>query len=284
MRRRELLSLLSLGLLAQHRAEAKPAKAASLWQASAYREGMALQDYWVSEKYDGIRGHWDGHQLLTRSGKMLSPPPWFTQNWPLSPFEGELWAGRGKFESAASVLQKKQASDDEWRRLQFMVFDMPKHPGTFTQRWSAYQQLVDQLAQPWVQAVAHRGIDSSQELKDMLTEALKGGAEGLMLHLGTAPYKPGRSADQLKVKPLEDAEAQVVGYEPGQRKHEKRTGALWLQTPQGIRFKLGTGLSDAVRQNPPAMGEWVTYTYQGKTTNGTPRFASYLRKQPRIDR
>ena len=118
----------------------------------------------------------------------------------------------------------------------------------------------------------------------MLTEAVKGGAEGLMLHLGTASYKPGRSADQIKVKPLEDAEAQVVGYEPGQGKHDKRMGALWLQTPQGLRFKLGTGLSDEDRQNPPALGEWVTYTYQGKTTNGIPRFASYLRKQPRIDR
>ena len=284
MLRRELLSLLSLGLIAQHRANAKPAKASTLWQASAYREGMALQDYWVSEKYDGIRGHWDGHHLLTRTGKLLSPPPWFTRHWPVSPFEGELWAGRGKFESAASVLQKKQASDDEWRKLQFMVFDMPKRPGTFTERWTAYQQLVDQLAQPWVQAVAQRVVTSPQELKALLTEAVKGGAEGLMLHLGTASYKPGRSADQLKVKPLEDAEAQVVGYEPGQGKHDKRMGALWLQTPQGLRFKLGTGLSDEDRQNPPALGEWVTYTYQGKTTNGIPRFASYLRKQPRIDR
>ena len=76
----------------------------------------------------------------------------------------------------------------------------------------------------------------------------------------------------------------MVGYEPGQGKHDKRMGALWLQTPQGLRFKLGTGLSDEDRQNPPALGEWVTYTYQGKTTNGIPRFASYLRKQPRIDR
>lgn len=284
MLRRELLSLLSLGLIAQHRADAKPAKASTLWQASAYREGMMLQDYWVSEKYDGIRGHWDGHQLLTRTGKLLYPPPWFTRNWPVSPFEGELWAGRGKFETAASVLQKKQATDDEWRGLRFMVFDIPKHLGTFTERWTDYQQLVEQLAQPWVQAVAQRGVESPQELKALLTEAVKGGAEGLMLHLGTATYKPGRSADRLKVKPLEDAEAQVVGYEPGQGKHDKRMGALWLQTPQGLRFKLGTGLSDADRQNPPAMGEWITYTYQGKTTNGIPRFASYLRKQPRIDR
>jgi DNA ligase-1 len=284
MQRRDLLSLLSLGVIAHKNAHATPFKASTLWQASTYREGMALKDYWVSEKYDGIRGHWDGHQLLTRTRKRLNPPPWFTRDWPSTAFEGELWAGRGKFETAASVLQKKQASDEEWRGLQFMVFDMPMHPGTFTERCADYQHLVAQLAQPWVQAVEQKKLDSHQEVAALLTQLVKGGAEGLMLHLGTAPYKSGRSADQLKVKPLDDAEAQVMGYEPGQGKHDKRIGALWLQTSEGLRFKLGTGLSDADRQNPPAIGAWVTYTYRGTTTNGIPRFASYLRKQPRIDR
>jgi len=284
MQRRDLLSLLSLGFIGQKNAHATPAEASRLWQASTYRPNIALQGYWVSEKYDGIRGHWDGHQLLTRTGKLLTPPPWFTRDWPSTPFEGELWAGRGRFETAASVLQKKQASDDEWRGLQFMVFDMPTHSDTFTDRWLAYRNLVHQLAQPWVLAVEQKPIGSHQELAALLTEKVDGGAEGLMLHLGSAPYKSGRSADQLKVKPLEDAEAQVVGYETGRGKHENLMGALWLQTLQGLRFKLGTGLSDADRQAPPAVGEWITYTYRGRTTNGIPRFASYLRKQPAIDR
>jgi DNA ligase-1 len=284
MQRRQFCSLLSIGWLSQSNVNATPAQKPTLWLASTYRQGIALQNYWVSEKFDGIRGHWDGHQLLTRTGKVLNPPPWFTRNWPTTPFEGELWAGRGKFETTASVLQKKQASDDEWHTLQLMVFDMPKHSGTFTDRWTDYQQLVAKLAQPWVQAVAQRKLDSPEELEALLTQEVKAGAEGLMLHLGTAPYQSGRSPDQLKVKPLEDAEAQVVGYEPGQGKHEKHIGALRVQTAQGLRFKLGTGLSDLERQIPPAIGEWVTYTYRGKTTNGIPRFASYLRKQPAIDR
>ena len=284
MHRRDFCSLLAIGWLSQSNAHAAPAQKPSLWLANTFRQGMSLQDYWVSEKYDGIRGHWDGHQLLTRTGKVLNPPLWFTQNWPTTPFEGELWAGRGKFETTASVLQKKQASDDEWHTLQLMVFDMPKHSGTFTERWTDYQQLVAQLAQPWVHSVAQRKLDSPQALEALLAQAVKGGAEGLMLHLGTAPYQSGRSADQLKVKPLEDAEAQVVGYEQGQGRHEKHMGALWVQPAQGLRFKLGTGFSDLERQIPPAMGEWVTYTYRGKTTNGIPRFASYLRKQPAIDR
>ena len=284
MQRRDLLSLLSLGFITQPNANATSIEGSPLWLAHSYRAGIAVHDYWVSEKYDGIRGHWDGHRLLTRSGKRLYPPAWFTRDWPTSAFEGELWAGHGKFEVAASVLQKKQASDDEWHMLQFMIFDLPKHPGSFTDRVAAYRQLVNQLAQPWVHAVEQKKLDRHEQLEALLRQVVKDGAEGLMLHLGHAPYKSGRSADQLKFKPLDDAEAQVIGYESGQGKHAKRIGALWLQTSQGLRFKLGTGLSDSDRQKPPALGQWVTYTYQGKTTNGVPRFASYLRQQPAIGR
>jgi len=284
MQRREFCSLLSLGPLLASDALAAPTPKPRLWLADTYRSGIKLQDYWVSEKYDGIRGFWDGDQLLTRTGKRLTPPSWFTLNWPTTPFEGELWAGRGKFETAASVLQKKQASDNEWQGLQFMVFDMPNHTGIFTERYTIYQQLVAQLAQPWVSAVTQTKLVADQDIEALMTHAVKEGSEGLMLRLGTASYMPGRSANQLKVKPVEDAEAQVVGYESGHGKYEKLIGALWVQTSQGLRFKLGTGLSDADRQIPPALGAWVTYTYRGKTTHGVPRFASYLREQPSIER
>jgi DNA ligase-1 len=34
--------------------------------ANVYRSGLPLDDYWVSEKYDGLRGYWNGRELLTR--------------------------------------------------------------------------------------------------------------------------------------------------------------------------------------------------------------------------
>lgn len=290
MQRRDLLSLFPLGLLSQSSTFAAevPSRTvtptATLWLADAYRPGLLIKDYWVSEKYDGIRGHWDGYQLRTRAGNRLNPPEWFTHGWPTRAFEGELWIGRGRFEEVASVLQKKQASDDEWRSLRFMVFDMPQHPGLFTERWIEYQRLVELLAQPWVEAVNQMKVDAEPALVSLLSQMVASGAEGLMLHLGNASYKSGRSTDQLKVKPLNDAEAQVVGHEFGKGKNQARLGALWLETPQGLRFKLGTGFSNSTRESPPAIGEWVTYAYRGQTSKGTPRFASYIRTQPRIER
>ena len=54
-------------------------------------------------------------------------------------------------------------------------------------------------------------------------------------------------------------------------------GALEVKTTSGLRFKLGTGLSDAQRKAPPPIGSTVTYTYRDLTPSGKPRFASFLR-------
>jgi DNA ligase-1 len=238
----------------------------------------------VSEKYDGIRGYWNGQQLLSRSGKVLSPPAWFVQAWPSTPFEGELWAGLGQFEQTAAIIQQKQASDSEWRALRFMVFDVSAHGKTFTERMALYQGLAKHIDQPWVHAVAQHKTQSHAALKTLLQTTVQAGGEGLMLHRGNSLYQSGRNGDVLKVKLHEDAEATVVGYEAGQGKYAPHIGALWVETPQGLRFKLGTGLSDAQRQNPPALGQWVTYRYRGLTDKGVPRFASFVHIRPAVER
>ena len=61
------------------------------------------------------------------------------------------------------------------------------------------------------------------------------------------------------------------------REHAGQTGALLLQMPEGPRFALGSGLTDAQRVNPPPPGAQVTYRYRGLTPAGIPRFATLLR-------
>ena len=249
-----------------------------------YQGDEKLTDYWVSEKYDGIRGYWDGRQLLSRSGKTLNPPTWFVQAWPTQPFEGELWAGLGQFEQAASVVQQKQAPDSAWRAMRFMVFDADSPTQAFTDRIVLYQSLVKQIGKPWVRVVTQGQVSSHAALKALLNQTVQAGGEGLVLHSGSSIYQSGRSSDVLKAKPHADAEAQVIRHEAGQGKHAQRLGALWVETPQGLRFKLGTGFTDAQRENPPAVGQWVTYTYRGLTDKGVPRFASFVRIRPAVER
>jgi DNA ligase 1 len=87
----------------------------------------------------------------------------------------------------------------------------------------------------------------------------------------------GRSDVLLKLKAVQDAEATVVGHVAGKGKYAGLVGALEVKAASGQRFKLGTGLSDADRQHPPAIGSVVTYTYRDTTPSGKPRFASFLR-------
>lgn len=256
---------------------ARAADAPALLLANAYRPGMALQDYWVSEKYDGVRGYWDGQKLRTRGGETVNAPAWFTAGWPPEPLDGELWAGRGRFAQAQSTTRQQQASDSAWRQMRFMVFDLPGHGGPFDERLSALQARVRQIAQPWVQAVPQQRIASDAALQALLQRTVRGGGEGLMLHRGASLYRAGRSDDLVKVKTHDDTEARVVGHLPGKGKHAGRLGALLVEMPSGQRFKLGTGLSDAERADPPPIGSWVTYRFRGTHDSGLPRFASFVR-------
>ena len=253
-----------------------------LMLANVYRPGVALADYWVSEKYDGVRGFWDGQKLLTRGGQAINTPAWFTANWPATPMDGELWAGRGQFQKAVSTVRQQAPDDAAWRGIRFMVFDLPAEPGTFTERLSTLNSVVTKLAVLWVQVVPQTKVANSAALQTQLKQITQAGAEGLMLHRGSSLYKGVRNDDLLKVKTHDDAEAKVIAYIPGKGKYAGQLGALLveMQAKDGQtakRFKLGTGLSDAQRQNPPAVGSQVTYRYRSLNDSGIPRFASFLR-------
>jgi DNA ligase 1 len=114
-------------------------------------------------------------------------------------------------------------------------------------------------------------------LRERLAEVVQAGGEGLMLHRADALYVTGRQEVLLKLKPLHDAEAVVIGHTAGAGRNQGMLGALNVQTPEGQRFKLGTGFSDEQRRAPPPVGSTVTYTYRELTPSGKPRFAAFLR-------
>ena len=271
-----LLALVAWGVSPSN-AAAAAADAPALLLASVYRPGLDLQGYWVSEKYDGVRGHWDGQRLRTRGGEPITPPAWFTAGWPDTALDGELWAGRGRFAQAQSTVRQARAGDAAWRQMRFMVFDLPAHPGSFDQRLPALQTAVARTGLPWVLAVPQQRVASDAALQALLARTVRGGGEGLMLHRGSSLYRAGRSDDLIKLKTHDDTEARVVAHLPGNGKHAGRLGALLVEMPTGQRFRLGTGLSDAERSAPPPIGSWVTYRFRGTHDSGLPRFASFVR-------
>ncbi|MDZ7939057.1 MAG: DNA ligase [Rhodoferax sp.] len=237
-------------------AQAASGLAAPLMLAKSWDVKQDLGGFWVSEKFDGVRGYWDGHRLLTRAGNPIAAPAWFTAGWPSVPLDGELWVGRGQFSQAVSTVRDQTPDEAAWRKLQYRVFDLPAHGAQFDERIPALRAVVQQIHQPWVLAVDQSPASTTAALQAQLRTTVQAGGEGLMLHRGSAHYVARRSDDLRKFKPFDDAEARVVNHVPGRGKYAGQLGALWVEpvvvegrTRQG--FKLGTGFSDAQRRNPP---------------------------------
>lgn len=245
------------------------------------REAPGLIDphgWLVSEKLDGVRALWNGRSLFFRSGLPIAAPGWFVDALPKGVMlDGELWIGRGQFEALSGTVRKAVPADAEWRALSYQLFDLPGAPGPFSERAARLQALARQVRSPVIAAIPQQPLPDKAALQRRLDEVLRAGGEGLMLQRADAPWHPGRSDHLLKLKPLHDAEATVIGHTAGQGRHAGRLGALRVRTDEGTEFLIGTGFSDVERERPPPLGSVVTFTHRGHTESGVPRFASFLR-------
>lgn len=239
--------------------------------------GIDPAGYLVSEKLDGVRAVWDGKVLRFRSGRLVAAPAWFTAKLPKIALDGELWIARGQFDALSGTVRKRTPVDAEWQKVNYMVFELPAGSGDFKDRALALDSTVNTVAWPQLQAIKQTAIANRATLQAKLDDVMQSGGEGLVLHLASAPVATGRSDVLLKLKPVQDAEAVVVAHVAGKGKYSGITGALDVKTADGHRFKIGTGLSDAQRKHPPAIGSTITYTYRDLTPTGKPRFASFLR-------
>jgi DNA ligase 1 len=247
--------------------------------AEVYQRGINVQEYLVSEKYDGVRAVWDGKSFVSRAGNPINTPDWFTKGFPKIPLDGELWLGYGKFDALSGAVRKDVPIDEEWKNIAYMVFELPNAEGNFEARAKRIVEIVKTANIPQLIAVQQFHIKDESALKLQLKKIVAAGGEGLMLHRADATYVTGRSDVLLKLKPQYDAEAKVIEHIPGKGKFKGKLGALLVETSEGVRFKLGTGFSDAQRVNPPSIGSLVTYRYRDVTKKGKPKFASFMRER-----
>ena len=260
-------------------AEGRPAAekgSPALLLANVWTPAIDPTGWWMSEKYDGLRGYWDGRKLWSRKGQAIQASVDFLKELPEDvALDGELWIGRGKFEEAISTVLS-QTPDERWKKVRFMVFDAPGAKGTFEERVKVLQATVPEKNQ-FVKLVAQERCKGTAHLLAERDRIVELGGEGLMLRKPESEYVAGRSPTLLKVKPYDDAEATVIAHLPGKGKFAGKLGSLRVKTADGREFSLGSGFTDAQREAPPAVGALVTYRYRGLTAKGLPRFPSFLR-------
>ena len=255
--------------------------------------------WYASEKMDGMRAFWDGGMtagkwckdvswantkkdrvprrstgLWSRQGKPINAPIWFLARLPAYPLDGELWAGRGRFQQTMSTCRKLVPVDAEWRKITYMVFDMPSlasfrsYSGTLP--WgkavNAKEQYyecssrqfktiartfkdweADKILHPVQQTI----IRSTNGLEMFMEHVLSLGGEGVILRSPDSVWVPKRVPGMLKYKPFHDAEAVVTGYAWG-RETDKGSKLLGKMGAMIVRwkdkeFELGTGFDDSER-------------------------------------
>ena len=241
-----------------------------------YAEQVDVCGWLVSEKLDGVRGYWDGQKLFSKNGHVLHPPAEFVRGLPDFPLEGELWGGRGTFAKIASIVKRKQPHDG-WLQLKFSIFDVPDTPGGFVQRIKIAQNWFALHPSDYAFVIPQNLVPDKDYLQQELQRIEHLGGEGLIVRNPEALYRAGRSIEILKVKSYQDAEATVVAYLPGKGRNEGQLGSLLVKLDDGTQFKIGTGFSDEERNNPPPIGEVITFKFYGNYPSGIPKFPSFLR-------
>lgn len=255
---------------------------AMLAKTFAWNCGVVTKNFLVSEKLDGMRAIWNGEALVSRAGNPIHAPAFFTAGLPSEvALDGELFMGRGSFSETISVARSGSAGE-RWRGLVYVVFDAPTAPGGFEERLATAEAAVHGAT--FARIHPHAECEGEEELKAELAKVEALGGEGLMLRRkGSAYAKSVRSGDLLKVKSFKDDEAIVTGHQVGKGRHKGRCGALECRSRSGKSFKVGTGLTDAERAAPPALGSVITFRYFEISKAGVPRFPSFQRIRPDVD-
>jgi len=228
---------------------------------------------WVmSEKLDGIRAYWNGKHLVSRGGKIIHAPKWFTKDFPPFPIDGELWSKRGDFDHISSIVRDKIPSS-QWKQITYNIFEVPNVKGNLFDRLAKVKPYIGK----YIRLVKQIQIKSKKYMQTFLAEVEVKGGEGVVVRDPFSLYINKRTSKALKVKSFFDTECKVVGYSAGKGKFQGKMGALRCKLPSGTIFKIGSGFSNLERENPPKIGQVVTFKYKEFTKNAKPRFPVFLR-------
>ncbi len=244
----------------------------------------------ASEKLDGVRAYWDGENLLSRQGKKLNAPLSFTKNFPKFALDGELYAKELKFEEIQASVMDKLPDEKAWSRLKFHIFDVPEASGGLLTRLEILAKFLKNEPKQNLIIIKQIKMRDNAHFLAYAEDIIAKGGEGVVVREPNAPYERKRSKNALKFKKFKDAECEVIAVNKGSGKYANLAGSLTCKAlgskddkekagepKEGTIFKIGSGLSDENRQEPPKIGSIITYKFQNLTTNGKPRFPIFLR-------
>lgn len=282
------------------------------WEFGALPSGYRFpyKNWFVSEKYDGVRILWDGVNFKSRGGHVYHAPEWFKKHFPRSTgLDGELFAGNDSFQFVTGAARRKVPNDADWKKMKFLAFDILHGEcmdRPYKVRYAWLKKIVKEAKKrgnKHLELVVQHPITSLDMLYRFYQKVLRQGGEGVVLRNPNSIYEEKRSDNLLKWKPVPEQEALVVGYNEGQGKYKGKLGTFRValiddQTKKVDRkkqFNLSGKMSDEFRgqykfsskgklvKQPsksshfPRIGDRVTFEFMSWTKGGLPRQPIFVR-------
>lgn len=240
-----------------------------------------ISGWYMSEKLDGVRARLVGGKLVSRYQKVFPAPEGILKRIIKEigdiPVDGELYAGRGNFQKTVSIVKNSNFKEKDWLgNIQYQIFDVVDTEKNYKDR--VMELLADMPVEDdtrITQFVPVHKIKDTDHMEQMLEQVILENGEGLILRNPDSPYIFGRTNNLLKVKPVDDMEVEIIDHEEGDGRNEKRLGALICKLDNGRIVRVGSGLTDQLRENPPSIGNKITIAYMGLTDSGIPRHPIY---------
>lgn len=243
--------------------------------------------WFMSEKMDGIRCLYLNDSLFTRNGNIIHAPRWFIDNIKssipnsnITILDGELFTKRDDFQHLCSIVKKDVPKDDEWRCIQYYIFDIPSETNIkFIERYEKIKKEI--LVNDHIKIIEQFQILDIDDIEMFSSSILNKNGEGVMLRDPDSLYEQKRSKSLVKYKKHYDDDAIIVDFELGTGKYKNAIGKFnvhWKNNTE-MKFKVGSGMTDDIRfmKNPNTLiGKLIKVKYSSITKSGKPRFPIFL--------
>jgi DNA ligase-1 len=232
-------------------------------------------------KLDGVRCIIDIDGMRSRNGKELISAPHIHEalkplfeKYPDLVFDGELYAPKDScdFNKIISCVRKTKPTSadliESKNYIQYWIYDLPSHTGTFTERYKALSEL--ELPDCCI-IVKTEQANNKNDISVYYSDYMADGYEGQMIRVLDSEYENKRSKHLLKHKSFMDDEFEIKGVVEGKGKLTGKIGKLVFD-----RFDSAVNgdheYLEMLFKRGDLIGKKATVKYFELTTDGVPRF------------
>ncbi len=208
--------------------------------------GTITGPVYMSLKLDGLRGIFKNGKMYSRNGHEIIGVDHI--NRALAPqgiheLDGELTIPGKHFQDISGELRSHADCPDAI----YNAFDTGDLTCPFYERYKYITDHVALIKGP-IKIVKHVLTNDMEKIISTFTKSLDAGYEGLVLKNPNHMYKKGtRSKDWMKVKNVKEEDLPILEFYEGEGKYKNMVGGFIVQRENGVRVRVGSGLSDDLR-------------------------------------